>query len=93
MRGGSVLVAVETPLGQVAHLFFGRRGQPTRFLIPHFLLFSLFAFTSAGAVDKIVFPEGMQSVNFGYCYGLTGTAELGMSDGQECSLIIIMFIK
>ena len=30
-----------------------------------------------GAVDKLVLPEGMQSVNFGACFGLTGTAELG----------------
>jgi hypothetical protein len=28
-----------------------------------------------GAVDKIVLPEGMQTVNFERCYGLTGTAE------------------
>ena len=48
----------------------------TLFLIPHFLLFPLFvAFPSAGAVDKIVFPEGMQSVTFQSCKGLTGTAE------------------
>ena len=49
----------------------------TRFLIPHFFLYPLFAFPSAGAVDKIVFPEGMQTVDFSYCFGLTGTAELG----------------
>ena len=49
----------------------------TRLLTPRFLLFPLFAFPSAGAVDKIVFPEGMQSVNFRYCEALTGTAELG----------------
>ena len=30
-----------------------------------------------GAVDKIVFPEGMQSVNFRYCRGITGTASQG----------------
>jgi hypothetical protein len=47
----------------------------TRFLIPHCLLFPLFAFPFAGAVDKIVLPEGMQQVNFGYC-DLTGTADL-----------------
>ena len=29
-----------------------------------------------GAVDKIVLPEGMQSVNFSLCNGITGTAEL-----------------
>ena len=33
----------------------------------------------SGAVDKIVLPEGMQSVNFAGCWGITGTAELGMS--------------
>ena len=47
----------------------------TRFLIPHFFLFPLFAFPPAGDVDKIVLPEGMQSVNFQYCDDLTGTAE------------------
>jgi hypothetical protein len=46
-----------------------------RLLIPHFILFPLFAFPSAGAVDKIVLPEGMQSVNFWYCTGITGKAE------------------
>jgi hypothetical protein len=46
-----------------------------RLLIPHFILFPLFAFPSAGAVDKIVLPEGMQNVNFWYCTGITGTAE------------------
>jgi hypothetical protein len=46
----------------------------TRLLIPHFILFSLFAFPPAGDVDKIVLPEGMQSVNFSMCEGLTGTA-------------------
>ena len=48
--------------------------QRTRFLIPHFIYFILFAFPFAGAVDKIVLPEGMQSVDFSYCNGLTGTA-------------------
>ena len=48
----------------------------TRFLIPQFILFHLFAFPPhAGAVDKIVLPEGMQSVNFEGCTLLTGTAE------------------
>jgi hypothetical protein len=46
------------------------------FLIPHFILFSLYAFPSSGAVDKIVLPQGMQSVNFYRCTGITGTAEL-----------------
>ena len=49
----------------------------TCFLIPHFLLFPFFAFTFAGEVDKIVLPEGMQSVNFEECEGLAGTAKLG----------------
>ena len=45
----------------------------TRFLVPHTFSVLLFAFPSAGAVDKIVFPEGMQTVNFYNCTGLTGT--------------------
>jgi hypothetical protein len=49
----------------------------TRFLIPHFILFPLFPFPSAGAVDKLVLPEGMQRVNFYGCRGLTGTAVKG----------------
>ena len=48
----------------------------TRFLIPHFILLPPFAFPSAGAVDQIVLPEGMQTVNFAHCNDLTGTAEL-----------------
>ena len=51
-----------------------------RFLIPHFILFPLFALPFAGAVDKIVLPDGMQSVNFVSCHGLTGTESLGMID-------------
>jgi hypothetical protein len=47
----------------------------TSFIIPHFILFPLFAFPSAGAVDKIVLPEGMQEVKFYGCSGITGTAE------------------
>ena len=50
----------------------------TRLLIPHFILFPLFAFPPSppsGAVDKIVLPEGMQEVNFYGCTGITGTAE------------------
>jgi hypothetical protein len=43
----------------------------TRFLIPHFP----FPSPSAGEVDKIVLPEGMQEVNFSMCEGITGTAE------------------
>ena len=47
---------------------------------PHFILLPLFAFPPAGAADKLVLPEGMQSVNFECCYGLTGTADLGRSE-------------
>ena len=52
-------------------------GQRTRLLLPHLILFPLFAFPSTGAVDKIVFPGGMQEVNFAECWELTGTAESG----------------
>ena len=50
-------------------------GQPHT--LPHSSPYpcSLFAFPSAGAVDKIVFPVGMQSVNFEWCEGLAGTAK------------------
>ena len=51
-------------------------GQPHTLPLPHFIISPLFAFPASGAVDKIVLPEGMQSVNFGYCGDLTGTAEL-----------------
>ena len=49
--------------------------QPHSLLIPHFIFFPLFAFPPAGAVDKIALPEGMQSVNFAGCQGITGTAD------------------
>ena len=45
-----------------------------RFLIPHFILFPRFAFPPEGDVGKIVLPEGMKSVDFYDCSGLTGTA-------------------
>ena len=48
----------------------------TRLLLSHLILFPLFAFPFAGSVDKIVFPEGMQTVNFYGCTGLTGKAEV-----------------
>ena len=48
--------------------------------IPHFNRFPLFTFSSAGAVDKIVLPDGMQSVNFAGCKSITGTADLGRSE-------------
>ena len=35
--------------------------------------FFFFALPSAGEVDKIVLPEGMQSVNFQNCKDLKGT--------------------
>jgi hypothetical protein len=60
--------------GHIYLIRFG--GQPQ--YVSSFLIFSsfpLFAFTPAGAVDKIVLPEGMQSVNFRNCERITGTAE------------------
>ena len=50
--------------------------------VSSFLIFPFppFALPSAGEVDKIVLPEGMQSVNFSYCQYLTGTAKSRMSD-------------
>ena len=57
--------------GHIYLIRFG--GQRTRILIPHFILFPHFAFPFAGAVDKIVLPGGMQSVNFKNCSGITGT--------------------
>ena len=59
--------------GHIYLILFGS----TRFLIPHLILFPLFAFPPAGAVDKIVLPEGMQSVFFDGCTSLTGTADQG----------------
>jgi hypothetical protein len=52
----------------------------TRFLIPHFILLPLFDFPPSGAVDKIVLPVGMQSVDFLFCSGITGTTDFEMSD-------------
>jgi hypothetical protein len=56
------------------------RSSRTRLLIPHsYLFFSLrlvHAFPFAGAVDEIMLPEDMQSVDFSYCSNLTGTADL-----------------
>ena len=52
-------------------------GQPPkRFLIPHFILSPLVAFPFAGAVDKLLLPEGMQTASFWNCRDLTGTAKL-----------------
>ena len=42
--------------------------------MPHLLIFFLFAFPFAGAVDKLVLPDSMESVDFSGCNGLTGTA-------------------
>ena len=54
---------------------FGSAAHASSFLV--FSYFLLFAFPFAGAVDKIVFPEGMQTVIFYNCPGLTGTAAFG----------------
>jgi hypothetical protein len=67
--------------GHIYLIRFG--GQPH--VLPHSSLypFRLFAFPPAGDVGKIVLPEGMQSVNFQSCKGLTGMAEIrGMSEGH-----------
>ena len=56
-------------------IYLIRFGSRTRFLFPHLILLPLFVFPPAGDVDKIVLPEGMQSVNFKSCHGITGTAE------------------
>ena len=45
------------------------------FLVPHFITFPLFAFPSAGALDKLVLPVGMNEVIFAGCEGLTGMTE------------------
>ena len=58
----------------------------TRLLIPHFP-FPLFASPPSGAVDKLLLPDGMQSVDFRECKGLTGTADSRMSDGHIYSLL------
>ena len=59
------------------HIFNKFGGQPHAIPRSSFSLFHLFAFLSAGAVDKIVLPVGMKSVDFSYCISnLTGTAEL-----------------
>jgi hypothetical protein len=63
-------------MSQVHIYLTGFEASRTRFLIPHVILFPPFAFPPAGAVDKIVLPEGMQSVDFGCCFGLAGTAEI-----------------
>ena len=60
------------------HINLTRFGGLTRFLISSFLTLSFFLSLPShpqGAVDKLVLPEGMQSVNFAHCYKLTGTAE------------------
>ena len=51
--------------------FWRPTARASSFLIFPFPLFTL---PSAGKVDKIVLPEGMQSVNFYGCFSLTGTA-------------------
>jgi hypothetical protein len=62
------------------NIFLRLRFSRTRFLIPHFILFPLFAFAPSGAVDKIVLPVGIQSVDFSWCDGITGTAGSRMSE-------------
>ena len=61
----------------IIYLFNRFSASRTRLLLPHFIFFPRFAFPFAGAVDKVVLPEGMQNVDFSYCSGLTGTANLG----------------
>ena len=76
-------VRLTVRMGDV-HIFYnmGLRGQPRYILRSSSYSFPRFAFLSAGAVDKLVLPEGMQSVGFYRCYGLTGTAKLEISDGH-----------
>ena len=50
--------------------------RPSPHALPHpspYPFATLFTFPSAGAVDKLVLPDGMQSVDFSYCE-VTGTA-------------------
>ena len=52
-------------------------------MFPHSSFYPFFALRllpSAGAVYKLLLPDGMQRVNFGGCYRLTGTAESRMSE-------------
>jgi hypothetical protein len=56
---------------------FGMSMRPAA-VRPSFLVFSLFPlpfFFLAGDIGQMNLPVGMQSVNFRYCEGLTGTAE------------------
>ena len=49
--------------------------------VPSFLILSSFpSLPSVGDVVQLRLPEGMQSVNFDGCFGITGTAELEMVD-------------
>ena len=53
-------------------------GQPQN--VPHFSFSHFFFFHSpflAGDIGQMNLPEGMQTVDFMCCSGLTGTAELG----------------
>ena len=59
--------------GHIYLIRFGGQARASSFLI---FIFTLFAFPPAGEVDKIALPEGMQSVDFRDCSGLTGTAGL-----------------
>ena len=57
------------------HIYLIRFSGCNRLLIPHLILFPPFVFPPAGAVDKIVLPEGIQTVQFRCMDGITGTAE------------------
>ena len=59
--------------GHIYLIFFS--ASRTRFLIPHLPCPSLCPPFRTGEVDKIVLPDGMQSVNFEGCTGITGTAK------------------
>ena len=54
-------------------IFFRPAAHASSFLTLSFFIYS--PSPSAGAVDKIVLPEGMQSVNFGGCFHLTGAVD------------------
>jgi hypothetical protein len=57
------------------HTFWRPAARISSFLILSYFL-SWPSNPLQGAVDKIVLPEGMQSVDFAVCEGITGTANL-----------------
>ena len=67
--GGSTLIYYFSFVGQPQHVLH------SSFSLSSFL--TLLPSSATGAVDKIVFPGGMQSVDFSWCKGLTGTVDLG----------------